>query len=46
MTTIGRGTKRALDILASGVALLVLACPFAAIAVAIKLDNRGPVFFR
>jgi undecaprenyl phosphate N,N'-diacetylbacillosamine 1-phosphate transferase len=44
--TIGRGTKRALDILASGVAFLVLACPFAAIAVAIKLDGRGPVFFR
>ena len=38
--------KRATDVVASGVALLVLALPFAAIALAIKLDDRGHVFFR
>jgi lipopolysaccharide/colanic/teichoic acid biosynthesis glycosyltransferase len=38
--------KRIVDVLASGIALLVLAFPFAAVALAIKLDDRGPVFFR
>jgi lipopolysaccharide/colanic/teichoic acid biosynthesis glycosyltransferase len=32
--------------MASVVALALLALPFAAIALAIKLDDRGPVFFR
>ncbi len=40
-----RLTLRAFDILASGVALVVLSPLFAVIAVAIKLDSRGPVFF-
>jgi lipopolysaccharide/colanic/teichoic acid biosynthesis glycosyltransferase len=46
VTTVGRTAKRTLDLVASSLAFLVLACPFAAIAVAIKLDSRGPVFFR
>jgi lipopolysaccharide/colanic/teichoic acid biosynthesis glycosyltransferase len=38
--------KRVVDLLASGVSLLVLAVPFGAVALAVKLDDRGPVFFR
>ncbi|MBI2172008.1 MAG: sugar transferase [Chloroflexi bacterium] len=38
--------KRILDIISSLVALLFLAIPFAIFAIAIKLDSRGPVFFR
>lgn len=38
--------KRALDILASGAGLLLLAPLLLLIAVAIKLDSPGPVFFR
>ena len=38
--------KRVLDILAALAGLVLLAPLFAAIAIAIKLDTRGPVFFR
>ncbi|EMY33586.1 putative undecaprenyl-phosphate sugar phosphotransferase [Arthrobacter crystallopoietes BAB-32] len=38
--------KRVTDILASSVGLLVLAPVMLAVALAIKLDDRGPVFFR
>ena len=38
--------KRALDVSLSLAGLIVIAPLFAAIAVAIKLDSRGPVFFR
>ena len=38
--------KRALDILLSGVALLVLAIPMLFIALAIKIDDPGPAIFR
>ncbi len=38
--------KRALDIVFSALGLTLLAAPFAVIAAAIKLDSRGPVFFR
>ena len=37
--------KRIFDILASGIALIVLLPIFAIIGVFIKLDSRGPVFF-
>jgi lipopolysaccharide/colanic/teichoic acid biosynthesis glycosyltransferase len=37
--------KRALDIGLSGILLLLMAPLFVAIAAAIKLDSRGPVFF-
>jgi len=38
--------KRVLDVVLSLGGLLLLAVPFAFIALAIKLDSRGPVFFR
>ena len=38
--------KRALDVIVASIMLIVLALPMAAIAVAIKLDSKGPVFFR
>jgi exopolysaccharide biosynthesis polyprenyl glycosylphosphotransferase len=38
--------KRAFDIAASSLALVVLSPVLAVIAVAIKIDSRGPVFFR
>ena len=40
-----RALKRALDALAAALGLLALALPFAAVALAVKLDSRGPVFF-
>jgi exopolysaccharide biosynthesis polyprenyl glycosylphosphotransferase len=41
-----RFLKRALDVALSGFGLLVLSPLFAALALLIKLDSRGPVFFR
>lgn len=38
--------KRVLDIAASLLSLALLVAPFAIIALAIKLDSKGPVFFR
>jgi len=38
--------KRLVDILISLIGLILLALPFALIALAIKLDSRGSVFFR
>jgi len=38
--------KRAMDLVVSAAALVLLAPVFAAVAVLIKLDSRGPVFFR
>lgn len=38
--------KRLLDIVVSVVGLTLLAIPFALIALAIKLDSKGPVFFK
>jgi lipopolysaccharide/colanic/teichoic acid biosynthesis glycosyltransferase len=38
--------KRAIDIVASGCGLVVLLPAFVLIAIAIKLDNPGPIFFR
>ncbi len=40
------GIKRVLDLIGGIIGLAVLAIPFAVIALAIKLDSRGPVFFR
>ena len=40
------GACRALDIVVSAVLLVVLAPLFAAIALAVKLDSRGPAIFR
>jgi lipopolysaccharide/colanic/teichoic acid biosynthesis glycosyltransferase len=41
-----RTAKRALDVVGAVVGLIVTAPVFAALALAIKLDSRGPVFFR
>lgn len=41
-----RVAKRALDIVGSGIALVLLSPVLLAIALAIKLTSRGPVFFR
>jgi len=38
--------KRAIDIVLSGVGLVLLAVPFAVIALAIKLDSKGFIIFR
>ena len=38
--------KRAFDVLVAGTGLVVLAPAFAVVAIAIKLESRGPVFFR
>ena len=43
---LGRTFKRLLDLVGAVVGLLVLGIPFTLIALAIKLDSRGPVFFR
>lgn len=43
----GAVTKRALDLILSGIALTVLGpCVFLPIALLIKLEDRGPVFFK
>jgi exopolysaccharide biosynthesis polyprenyl glycosylphosphotransferase len=41
----GMVTKRILDVVVSSIALVVLAPVFAAIALAVKLDSKGPVLF-
>jgi exopolysaccharide biosynthesis polyprenyl glycosylphosphotransferase len=38
--------KRLIDVVGSGIALLLLAPLFAAVALALKLDSKGPVFYR
>lgn len=38
--------KRLFDIIVSAVALVILAIPFAVVAILIKLDSKGPAFFR
>ncbi len=40
------GIKRAFDIVVAGTALVALSPVMAMVALAIKLDDRGPVFFR
>jgi exopolysaccharide biosynthesis polyprenyl glycosylphosphotransferase len=42
----GRITKRIFDVVVSSVTLIVLSPAFLVIALFIKLDSRGPVFFR
>ncbi|MGI6377826.1 MAG: sugar transferase [Bacilli bacterium] len=38
--------KRVFDILCSSIALIILALPMLIVAIAIKCDSKGPVFFR
>ncbi len=46
MIRLGHALKRVADIAVSAGAIVFLFLPLAAIALAIKLDDRGPVFFR
>jgi exopolysaccharide biosynthesis polyprenyl glycosylphosphotransferase len=46
LTRSSRGVKRAFDLLGASLGLLAVSPLLGAIAVAIKLDSRGPVFFR
>ncbi len=46
LTPFDRVAKRALDLVLAGMALIVLAPFFAAVAILIKWDSKGPVFFR
>jgi exopolysaccharide biosynthesis polyprenyl glycosylphosphotransferase len=46
LTRSSRGVKRTFDLLGASLGLLVTSPLLVAIAVAIKLDGRGPVFFR
>jgi len=46
MHGVGRFAKRTLDIAISLVALAFLLIPFALFGLAIKLEDRGPIFFR
>ena len=46
MSSIEKVIKRLFDILLSGVALVILSPIFLVTALAIKLEDRGPVFFR
>jgi exopolysaccharide biosynthesis polyprenyl glycosylphosphotransferase len=46
LSPLARLTKRALDLVGSIAALVLLSPLLAAIALAIRLDSRGPVFFR
>ncbi len=43
---IGRLLKRGLDLLVATLGVVLLFLPYVLIAVAIKLDDRGPIFFR
>ncbi len=46
VSLLGRVFKRFLDLIGAVVGLALLTIPFLVIAIAIKLDSRGPVFFR
>lgn len=46
LTHVSRVAKRALDIVGSALLLLLFSPILIAIAIAIKIDSRGPVFFR
>lgn len=41
-----RATKRTFDLAVAGTGLALLSAPLAALAIAIKLDSEGPVFYR
>jgi lipopolysaccharide/colanic/teichoic acid biosynthesis glycosyltransferase len=41
-----RAAKRAFDLAVSAAALAFVAIPMAAVGIAVKLDSRGPVFYR
>ncbi len=46
LSALDRATKRAFDVCVAASGLLLLAPLFVIVSIAIKLDSRGPVFFR
>jgi exopolysaccharide biosynthesis polyprenyl glycosylphosphotransferase len=46
LTSVSMAAKRGLDVIVSAILLTVFALPMLAIAIAIKLESKGPVFFR
>jgi putative colanic acid biosynthesis UDP-glucose lipid carrier transferase len=46
LTVMERAAKRSVDLIGAGLALIMLSPLLAAVAIAIKLDSRGPVLFR
>lgn len=46
LTPAQRVAKRTMDIMLSAIALLIAAVPMAVVAIAIKLEDGGPVFFK
>ena len=46
LTPMQRVIKRTMDIVLSSVALLLLALPMVAVAIAIKLEDGGPIFYK
>jgi Undecaprenyl-phosphate glucose phosphotransferase len=45
LSAFDRGMKRAFDIVAAGIGLLLLSPLFAIVSIVIKLDSAGPIFF-
>ena len=46
LSTLYKGIQRCLDIIFGALGLLMSAIPFLAIAIAIKIDSPGPIFYR
>jgi exopolysaccharide biosynthesis polyprenyl glycosylphosphotransferase len=46
LTSVSMAAKRCLDVVASAILLILFAPLMLAVAVAVKLESRGPVFFR
>ena len=46
LTPMQRVVKRAMDIVLSAIALVILAIPMCLVAIAIKLEDGGPVFYK
>jgi exopolysaccharide biosynthesis polyprenyl glycosylphosphotransferase len=46
LSAVSRGLKRSLDIVVAGLGLLALAPVFAVVAILIRSESEGPVFFR
>ena len=45
-STTGRVLKRMIDLVLASMSLVVFVVPFILIALAIKFDSKGPLFFR
>ncbi|HEY6878838.1 MAG TPA: sugar transferase [Polyangiales bacterium] len=45
LVALGPVLRRTVDVLATGLGLLVLALPLTLVAIAVRIDSKGPVFF-